>query len=228
MRAKRPKLNPHARAVFAGLCIGDASGVPREFARMEAPLFPQLATGPHNLMMGGGPFSLAPAQTTDDSATALCVWQSLRACGWYAVHDVARLLVNWHRETFDVGSQTAAALRLIEAGVKPEEAGRRVWEERARQPAGNGSLMRCVPIGVYFAEAPDARRAASLADSAITHFDPRCQIACSAFNAAIALACTSEGKATAADLLDAADEEIDLAAEEVSINQTEYGRARAE
>jgi len=209
----QPKLNAHARAVFAGLCIGDAAGVPREFARLEAPPYPKLASGPRHLMTGGGPFSLAPAQTTDDSATALCVWQSLRACGEYNADDVARLLVNWRRDTFDVGAQTAAALRLIEAGVEPYEAGRQVWEERGRRPAGNGSLMRTAPIAVFLASDPDARRAASMVDSGITHWDPRCQIACAAFNSAIAMGCTGNGSATAVDLLTAADREIDLAAQ---------------
>jgi ADP-ribosylglycohydrolase len=59
-----------------------------------------------------------------------------------------------------------------------------------RPPAGNGSLMRTAPIAVRFALDSRARTAASLRDSAITHFDPRCQFACVALNAAIASALT--------------------------------------
>jgi len=208
---RRSKLNPHARGAFLGLAIGDAAGAPREFSRPEAPPFPKLVTGPHNLMTGGGPFDLAPSQTTDDTALCLCLWQSLCACGGFSSADAARRYVEWERITFDAGGQTRAALGLISGGMRSDEAGRKVWESRGRDAAGNGSLMRTAPIGVIFAENPEACRAASLADSGITHYDPRCQIACAAFNAAIALACSAEGKAKATDLLVTADKEIDLA-----------------
>jgi hypothetical protein len=51
--------------------------------------------------------------------------------------------------------------------------------------------MRTAPIGALLWNDVAARREASLAESAITHFDPRCQLACAAFNAAIARAIAS-------------------------------------
>jgi len=61
-----------------------------------------------------------------------------------------------------------------------------VWLESGSHAAGNGSLMRAAPIGALLAASEHERRIASLDDSAITHFDPRCRLACAAFNAAIA------------------------------------------
>jgi ADP-ribosyl-[dinitrogen reductase] hydrolase len=84
----------------------------------------------------------------------------------------------------DVGSQTRHALELVRSGMEPAEAGRRVWEQSGRRAAGNGSLMRTAPIGVLLAGEPGRLQEASLRDSAVTHFDPRCQLACAAFNAA--------------------------------------------
>jgi len=46
--------------------------------------------------------------------------------------------------------------------------------------------MRTAPIGVFFAHDPTLRRAAALADSMLTHYDPRCRLACAAFDTAIA------------------------------------------
>jgi ADP-ribosylglycohydrolase len=69
----------------------------------------------------------------------------------------------------------------------PTAGGRLVWASSTRRkPAGNGSLMRTAPLGVFFADDPDERRRASLIDSAITHFDPRCRLACAVLNACIA------------------------------------------
>jgi ADP-ribosylglycohydrolase len=48
--------------------------------------------------------------------------------------------------------------------------------------------MRTAPVGVFLAGDPEALRAAALVESAITHYDPRCRLACAAFDAAIAAA----------------------------------------
>lgn len=205
-------LNKHARGALLGLAVGDASGAPSEFSRPPAAPFTPLLTTSHRLMTGGGPFDLAPGQTTDDTAMAVALSESLSACGAYSAKDAAARYLAWSRLTFDIGNQTAAALNRVDLGDEPERAGRHVWEQRGRDAAGNGSLMRAAPIGVFFAGSPDLIRAASLADSAITHFDPRCQIACVAFNAAIGLACSAD-RPTPAALLDVAGAEIDVAAE---------------
>jgi ADP-ribosyl-[dinitrogen reductase] hydrolase len=97
--------------------------------------------------------------------------------------------------TFDIGRTTLAAITLLEDGHR--DAGRRIWEP-ARTGAANGSLMRTAPIGVAFATRPAQRRAAVFADSALTHFDPRCQLACAAFDAAIAAAIVGGAEPAAA------------------------------
>lgn len=177
-----------ARGALLGLAVGDALGTTLEFEALEAPPFPTLATGPHREMKGGGPFSLEPGQVTDDTQLASCLAASLREHGAFLVDDVARRYVRWLDDAFDVGSQTAASLKLLARGEDPRSAGALVWERRARNAAGNGSLMRTAPIGVFFAENREALRRAAREDSAITHFDPRCQEACVAFNSAIATA----------------------------------------
>jgi ADP-ribosylglycohydrolase len=120
---------------------------------------------------------------------AVCLAASLLACDRYDAGDAAARYVEWSRVAFDAGGQTRAALEAVATGTQPLDAGRAIWLASAdRPPAGNGSLMRTAPIGVRFALDHRARIAASLRDSAITHFDPRCQLACVALNAAIAAA----------------------------------------
>ena len=174
-----------------GLAVGDALGTTYEFEGIEQPDYPTLATGPATDVVGGGPFGLQAGQITDDTQMAICIARSLVAKRELDVLDIATRYVAWFQHAFDVGNQTGAALRAIENGESVSTAGRKVWHASGRRAAGNGSLMRTAPIGVWFSHAHAKTRwaylvEASLADSLITHADPRCAIACAAFNAAIA------------------------------------------
>jgi ADP-ribosyl-[dinitrogen reductase] hydrolase len=186
MRSSPPPVRERSRGVLLGLAAGDAFGTTLEFSEPKAPPFPNLAQGPHVEILGDGPFRVVPGQVTDDTQMACCLGASLAAQGKFDVEDVARRYVEWQQHAFDVGVQTSAALNAIREGIRPLEAGRQVWLGASRPPAGNGSLMRTAPIGVVFAADPAQRRAAALADSAITHYDPRCRLACAAFDSAIA------------------------------------------
>jgi ADP-ribosylglycohydrolase len=177
-----------ALGALLGMAVGDALGTTYEFARMDQPAYPALATGPATDVVGGGPFNLTAGQITDDTQMAICLARSL-------VHtrqsldrgDLATRYVAWFQHAFDVGNQTASALKTIENGGDVATAGRDVWHQSGRRAAGNGSLMRTAPIGVAFARSPLEKIVEeSLVDSLITHADPRCAIACAVFNAAIA------------------------------------------
>ena len=173
-----------------GMAVGDALGTTYEFEGIEQPDYPTLATGPATDVVGGGPFGLEPGQITDDTQMAICIARSLAAKRDLDVLDIATRYVAWFQHAFDVGNQTGAALRAIENGESVSTAGRKVWHASGRRAAGNGSLMRTAPIGVWFSHAHAKTRwahlvEASIADSLITHADPRCAIACAAFNAAL-------------------------------------------
>lgn len=172
-----------------GLAVGDALGTTLEFRTdLHPPPFPKLATGPHKEITGGGPFRLKPGQVTDDTAMACLLTEGMRPdVGPYGeVANAVPLYLKWLRAgPPDVGNQTRRALDLVRSGVEPTEAGRRVWEQSGRRAAGNGSLMRTAPIGVFFAGQFPALWDASFQDSAVTHFDPRCQLACAALNSSI-------------------------------------------
>lgn len=177
-----------ALGALLGLAVGDALGTTLEFKELAAPAFPALATGPLVAVVGGGPFRLEAGEVTDDThmATALAEQLRLSKRDISTEYLVARYL-EWSKVAFDVGITIRKALQYAEGGVEGLVAGRRVWEEASGlKPAGNGSLMRTAPIGVLLAPLPAERRQLSMSDSAITHFDPRCQLACAIFNAAIA------------------------------------------
>ncbi|HEY5921937.1 MAG TPA: ADP-ribosylglycohydrolase family protein [Kofleriaceae bacterium] len=180
-----------------GMAVGDALGTTYEFQGIEQPDYPTLATGPATDLVGRGPFDLKAGQVTDDTQMAVCLARSLADKRGIDMVDLATRYVAWFQHAFDVGNQTAGALRAIEQGESVGTAARRVWHGSGRRAAGNGSLMRTVPIGVFYARTSVEKLVeASVSDSIITHADPRCVIACAAFNAAIARGVVMTGPGT--------------------------------
>jgi ADP-ribosylglycohydrolase len=179
-----------ARGCLLGLAVGDALGATLEFDQLDAPAFPQMATGRHVDVTGGGPFDLLPGQVTDDTEMACCLAESLRQKGQLDVEDVARRYIVWSKHAFDVGSQISEVLEAIASGKR--DASRELWLAREKGPAANGSLMRTAAIGVAFAGCDQRLAWASIAESAITHYDPRCSLACAVLNGAIAAALTDD------------------------------------
>ncbi|MBA3397687.1 MAG: ADP-ribosylglycohydrolase family protein [Deltaproteobacteria bacterium] len=185
--------NDRAAGALLGLAVGDALGTTYEFEAITQPDYPQLATGPATDVVGGGPFELVAGQVTDDTQLAVCIAASLVARGGFDIEDIGRRFVAWSAHAFDIGNQTRATIQLLASGVAASSAGLTIWREWDRKPAGNGSLMRTAPLAVAFAGGdtsivPVALIDAAIAESLITHADPRCALACAAFDCAIAAA----------------------------------------
>lgn len=194
-----------AQGALVGLAVGDALGTTYEFQAIDQPAYPTLATTPAEDVVGAGPFGLVAGQVTDDTQMAVCLARGLHAHGRLEVPDVAARYVAWMGEAFDVGNQTRSALGRIQRGQGAWEAGLATWRASGRQAAGNGSLMRTAPLGVALAGAPAAVLLdAAIADSMITHADPRCLLACAAFDAAIAAAVVAPGALTGGALVEVA------------------------
>jgi ADP-ribosylglycohydrolase len=194
-----------ARGCLLGLAIGDALGATLEFEEPPKYRFSTLLRGPHVDITGGGPHQLAPFETTDDTAMAARLAASLMKHPLFDAADVAARYAEWAVDAPDVGTQTAEVLHRVRTGVPVAQAAADLWHEEGGRPAGNGALMRTAPIGVAFALRPmkELVRAAAN-DAAITHWDPRCQLASVAFDAAIAAALTGNTPPDPHDLRQAA------------------------
>jgi ADP-ribosyl-[dinitrogen reductase] hydrolase len=106
---------------------------------------------------------------------ALLLGESLVERGDFDAADVAQRWVRWMKvDGRGVGVQTRRALRLIERGVEPFEAGQRARQEGPADAAGNGSVMRCVPVALRFHDNVDRLIRVSSQQAAITHADERC------------------------------------------------------
>lgn len=203
-----------ARGALLGLAVGDALGTTLEFTERGEPSFATPLVGPHADITGGGPFGVAPGQVTDDTQMATALARSLMERGGFVPQAVADAYVSWAESAFDIGTQTAAALHKVADGRPPREAGHAVWLEGGRRAAGNGSLMRTTPIALFYYDDGPRRREVAMAESAITHYDPRCQLACAAFDGAIAAAVHGPPK-RADELVAIAREELGMARNEL-------------
>lgn len=135
-----------------GLLIGDALGVPYEFYEAEKlPPYEKIE------MIPPAGFrktyeNVAAGTWSDDGAQALCLFQSLLDKNVFCLEDFSDRVLSWYEdgvwavggEVFDVGIQTAYALRGYKNGLLPEECGMLNPDGK-----GNGALMRVLPLVLW-------------------------------------------------------------------------------
>jgi len=174
-----------ATGVLLGLACGDALGRPVEFRSAE---WIADQHGTVTEMLGDGTHGQPAGTVTDDTDLALCIARSLVETQAFDGHDIADRFRGWYEsDPFDIGLMTADAIREYDGGTSWRDAGREVWQHRAEgSNAGNGSVMRCAPHAIAFADDLDALVQVSRQSSAITHYDPRCTYGCAVLNCTIA------------------------------------------
>ncbi|KAL2105711.1 hypothetical protein VUR80DRAFT_7008 [Thermomyces stellatus] len=181
-----------SRAIGALLALhaGDCLGATVEFRSHQhiAAVYP---AGLRDIV-GGGTFRWPAGHATDDTdltRAVLLAYKSRRDAG-AADFDVVRAAADnclawldgdWPSGEVprDVGNATAQGLHLYRMTGDPAMAG------AGPGSAGNGSLMRCLPTGLFQPD-PELRIQESMAISKITHDDYRCVVACAVYNAIVA------------------------------------------
>ena len=222
--AKAPPVAPdRVRGALFGLSSGDALGVPVDGRRLQAPPFPALVRGAHAEMVGGGRHALKPGQVTSLTQSACCLSESLRAQRGYDLADAVRRYVEWLPVGVDVEPPVTEAMTALKGQyADPRTIAKTLWLKSNRKAASNVSLVRTAPLGLFLATEAAARRRASLEDSAITHFDPRCQLACVALNEALATAVQGPKAPEPKRWVHAAESAIAVASAELAQNLGEF------
>jgi len=185
---KRRPSDRYAGAVLALAC-GDALGAPAEFLSRE-----QLASRHGHLteMVGGGSYQWEPGEWTDDTGMTLCVAEGIMECPEDPVAAIGERFLAWLETTKDAGSTIASALlgyqeraadsagERLSANDRWGEASRNTSEALAGRAAGNGSLMRTLPIALAYADR-DSMLSTSARISAMTHWDPQAELGCAIY-----------------------------------------------
>ncbi|KAI5461805.1 ADP-ribosylation/Crystallin J1 [Mariannaea sp. PMI_226] len=168
-----------------GVHAGDSLGATVEF-KPHAQLANLYPKGIRDII-GGGPFSWPAGHATDDTDMTrgvLLAYKDLTPGD-----DVARLaggyFLQWKNGNWpdrrlgeppvDIGGATYNGLCRYQETGDPDRAG------AGHGSAGNGSLMRCIPTGL-FQNDPEKLVVESERISKITHNDKRCTVSCAVYN----------------------------------------------
>jgi ADP-ribosylglycohydrolase len=175
---------------------GDALGATVEFSSWASirDRYPDGVTE----IVGGGPFGWPPGHATDDTDLTRAVLLAYLTPGADVVRAAADNMLAWLRGDWpdrepgvpprDIGGATEEGLWRYQRTADPRAAG------AGPGRAGNGSLMRCIPTALAVND-QDRRIRESMEISAITHDDPRCTVACAAYNEIAAALLAGSGPA---------------------------------
>lgn len=169
------------RGGLFGLAVGDALGATFEFMSREEILSRH---GSKREMVGGGWLGLKPGEVTDDTEMTLCVARGIIANPQDPVEEIGRQFIAWYRtDPKDVGSTIRTALSAYTETGDWEKARAITWERHGGKVAGNGCLMRTLPISFAYYQWPDLLGKFSREVAFLTHPDPLAAEACHFYNA---------------------------------------------
>lgn len=193
-----PTSRDRVAGALLGVHTGDALGAGVEFSSWDQ-LRQRHPDGPREIT-GGGPFGWPAGHATDDTDLTRAVLLAYLAPGDDVVRTAADHMLRWFDGDWpgrqpgtppvDAGAATVDGLRRYRHTGDPRQAG------AGPGRAGNGSLMRCIPTALAALDRGQRLRE-SVEISAVTHDDPRCTVACAAYNEIVA-ALVSEADVTAA------------------------------
>lgn len=164
LSARQAALRRHARGAMLGLALGDALGATVEFM---TPREIQTRHGTHDTIQGGGWLRLPLGQVTDDTTMSFALAEAwLHGPGDPGAEDCARAFDAWMRsKPVDIGNTVRRGI------VRFRHTGQACMP--ISEDAGNGATMRCAPVALALAGAPEERVAlATLAQARVTHHHP--------------------------------------------------------
>ena len=178
-----------AGGVLLGQAVGDALGVPYEFA-------PAIQAGQARMIGGGlGPYE--PGEWSDDTQMALCIARAAAIHGLdgeEALDAVAEGFLGWQQDgASDIGHQTAAVLSGARHGTGRTAARMTAAAEGAARTgqAGNGALMRTAVVGLSALDDPELTARIARRVAALTHAEARCVDSAVLWSEAVRVAVTA-------------------------------------
>ena len=158
-----------ATAAFIGLAIGDAFGATCEFM---TPREIKQRYGVHKKIIGKGWLYLKPSQVTDDTQMSLCIARAIQKSQGWNLFAIAEEFADWVKgRPVDVGSTCARGIwnfilkQTLEAPL-------------SRWSAGNGGLMRMVPVALYTLGSHKLLAKYVVEQAHLTHNNPLSDAAC--------------------------------------------------
>jgi ADP-ribosyl-[dinitrogen reductase] hydrolase len=163
---------------LVGLAAGDALGAPLEFlSRPEVrQRYPQ---GLRDMVDSG---IWKKGEYTDDTQMALLLAESLLEMKGFVASHLAQRFHVWVRTAKDVGNQTRAVIRMSGYVDYPENCSLLYRANHPDASAGNGALMRCAPVALFYLNSPHQLVEISRSTARMTHHDSKAQSSCVILN----------------------------------------------
>jgi ADP-ribosyl-[dinitrogen reductase] hydrolase len=170
-------LNKIKGALF-GFAIGDALGATTEFLTKEEI---KQKYGQVKEIVGGGWLNLARGETTDDTDMTLQVARGILKNPKDPVEPIGEEFLKWYASRpKDVGIIISTVLGSYN-GNWFETAQKAHYQYLDEKSAGNGSLMRCLPVALVYKDIEEME-AITRRQSKMTHYDFLADETCAIYN----------------------------------------------
>jgi ADP-ribosyl-[dinitrogen reductase] hydrolase len=159
-----PGIEQRAVGAYLGLAIGDALGATTEFM---TPAEIREKHGVHDKIIGGGWLNLKAGMVTDDTEMSLALGASILERRGVDAQAVAEAFSDWMRsKPVDIGN-------TVRRGIVHYRTSGQAQVPVNEYDAGNGACMRCLPIALFYWNAPEEQMIqASRIQSHVTHNNP--------------------------------------------------------
>lgn len=170
---------------LVGLAVGSALGGPVSYLSPEQ--IEQKHQGRVTDMIGGGSRDLRPGEYSDAARLTFSLARSVILRGRFDPEDIGRRFVELFRgRSPNLDVTTSAALKALSGGGHWSEVGEQARLQSGDQLAGNGALVRAVPLALLDWNDAPAILADTIDSVRITHADQRVYWAAAALNLIIA------------------------------------------
>lgn len=160
-----------------GLAVGDALGGTTEFMS-EREIKERY--GRINEIIGGGCWNLKPGETTDDTEMTICVLKGIIASPQNPIKEIGKEFLRWWKtDPKDIGITVQTAFNFYQGDWF--QAAEKAHDELDGKSAGNGTLMRCLPVALAYSDLQKINEVSAL-QSQMTHYDDLASEACIIYN----------------------------------------------
>lgn len=136
--------------------------------------------GQINEIIGGGFWNLKPGETTDDTDMTICVLKGIIANPQNPIEEIGKEFLRWwESDPKEIGITVQTAFNCYQGDWF--QAAEKAHDELDRKSAGNGTLMRCLPVALVYS-APQKIDEISALQSKMTHYDDLASEACVIYN----------------------------------------------
>lgn len=165
-----------------GVACGDALGATLEFLSAEDGLNKY---GYLKEIIGGGFFKVKAGEITDDTSMTIAVARGILDEPIMPWRTIGNHFLKWYESNpKDIGNTVSLAIDEYLSCKDWSEAAYKTNNRLSGKSGGNGSLMRCIPVGLYYDEI-DMVKSISRIQSGITHYAEEAALACELYNTLI-------------------------------------------